>query len=96
LTIPYGIIAQKYGARFVLVLSISGVVLGLLWTQLVCSYQIISPHVLIPIVKLIICRLVCKYVSPSGCLVLGSILFDWRGTIRRGFNDVHAGIAVLE
>ena len=36
LTIPYGIVAQKYGAKLVLALSIFGVVLGLLWTQAVC------------------------------------------------------------
>ncbi|KAI9745833.1 MAG: hypothetical protein M1818_000514 [Claussenomyces sp. TS43310] len=43
LAIPYGFVAEKYGPKLVLFLSVLGVVLGLGWSQLVCLLPNVLP-----------------------------------------------------
>ena len=41
LSIPYGVLADKYGRRFVTILSLIGVTLAAFWLMLVCKFSLL-------------------------------------------------------
>jgi MFS family permease len=42
LTVPYGALADKYGTRRVMVLSLAGVLLTEVWSDLVCMFSVLQ------------------------------------------------------